>query len=499
MIRLDVLLSEAALYLLPLVAATKDEDALRNFFLGFGHDINGEELGRASSAISGVRNSIDSFYGSFSNGNDETARLGSFRSAFDAFRGLSQQQELGSIISDLDAWFLEVFDLLTYHYVSTRQFLLSATLQALGVMVREEVKTTDPGGRDFDYVRTRIDWSRLIDFVIDTKKWARDVYGWGSDPSANPPEGFDYEAAIESIAHLVEASGLALAHHRPMDASDVAQYLLNSSGVTVSEFAVPILQDGFNSVDSDGATVFSTEAGIKIVPFGDLNQPRNLGLALKPYAQGDIEDEQNITSDLKLTIQGNASGAGGMMIVIQPSGLDVRGTASAGLTLELKLSYGRRDQSSIILLGAENATRLQSQVLHTDLRVTPSQFELEAGADGSKIIISRSDGDGFLNKVLPEQALEIPFDLGVGWSNTKGLYFRGGATLEVSIPIHQDLFGVLKIDTVDLALAAAGGSGREPKIQLSQFEAGAAGGQRREAGDQRNLRLPGKWRQPRAC
>ena len=208
----------------------------------------------------------------------------------------------------------------------------------------------------------------------------------------------------------------------------------------VTEVAVPILQDSFERVDSDGTPVFSTEAGLKIVPFGDLNQPRNLGLALTPYAQGGIAGDQHITDDLKLTMNVEASGAGGMVIVIQPSGLDVRGTASADLTIEFKLSYSRPGQSNIILLGRENATRLQSQVLLAGLRATPLQFELEAGASESRIIITRDDGDGFLNKVLPEQALEIPFDLGVGWSNTKGLYFRGGATLEVSLPIHQDLF-----------------------------------------------------------
>ena len=51
---------------------------------------------------------------------------------------------------------LEVFDSLANHYLSTRVPLLAAALQALGVIVREEVKTTIPDGRAFDYLRTRI-------------------------------------------------------------------------------------------------------------------------------------------------------------------------------------------------------------------------------------------------------------------------------------------------------------------------------------------------------
>jgi len=70
------------------------------------------------------------------------------------------------------------------------------------------------------------------------------------------------------------------------------------------------------------------------------------------------------------------------------------------------------------------------------------------------LAIVPGDGDGFLQKILPKDGIRIDFDLAVGWSNKKGLYFRGGAGLETTLPINKNLFDVLLINSVYLAILA---------------------------------------------
>src|SRR4029077_7911039 len=72
------------------------------------------------------------------------------------------------------------------------------------------------------------------------------------------------------------------------------------------------------------------------------------------------------------------------------------------------------------------------------------------------IVIAPASTDGFLASILPPRGLAVKFDLGIGWSNAKGLYFSGAAGLEATLPINLSVLGVLEVNSVYLALQAAG-------------------------------------------
>ncbi|MGN6568669.1 MAG: DUF6603 domain-containing protein, partial [Flavipsychrobacter sp.] len=74
------------------------------------------------------------------------------------------------------------------------------------------------------------------------------------------------------------------------------------------------------------------------------------------------------------------------------------------------------------------------------LEIQNSSFTLKAG-----------DGDNFLQKILPADGLNVDFELAIGYNNQKGLYFRGGAGLEMQIPIHASLLGI-NFDTLTLSI-----------------------------------------------
>ena len=83
------------------------------------------------------------------------------------------------------------------------------------------------------------------------------------------------------------------------------------------------------------------------------------------------------------------------------------------------------------------------------------------------LVITAGDGDGFLQKVMPPEGFRIEFDFGVGWSSAKGLYFQGSAGLEATLPLHLNLFEVLKIESVYLAILAKASASSAPSIELA--------------------------------
>lgn len=74
---------------------------------------------------------------------------------------------------------------------------------------------------------------------------------------------------------------------------------------------------------------------------------------------------------------------------------------------------------------------------------------LRAG-DG-EIVIRAGDGDTFLKKVLPENGLRVGFALGVGWSRLGGLTIEGGASMAVTLGVHQAL-GPVELQSIFLAV-----------------------------------------------
>jgi len=86
--------------------------------------------------------------------------------------------------------------------------------------------------------------------------------------------------------------------------------------------------------------------------------------------------------------------------------------------------------------------------------VDPAGVELDCAVDakGALLAVKGGDGDGFLKKVLGD-GFEVPFDLAVGFSTRRGLYFSGGAGLDLRIPVDKAL-GPIRIADVHLELLA---------------------------------------------
>lgn len=124
-------------------------------------------------------------------------------------------------------------------------------------------------------------------------------------------------------------------------------------------------------------------------------------------------------------------------------------------------------------IGGASGTRLELGTLGADASALlwPAGYELDVRgrAGDSRLVVAPGDGDGFLQTVLPDDGLDIDFDLGLGWSTEWGVYFEGSAGVDASIPIEKQL-GPIRLQELYLGLLA---DQEEPPLQLQIGLSGA--------------------------
>ena len=181
----------------------------------------------------------------------------------------------------------------------------------------------------------------------------------------------------------------------------------------------------------------------------------NLGLVVIPF--GEPLPYWNVYVDLTAAAEGFAIG---------PQGLKILG-ASDKTSVSIRPSVFKLPG---VLIGSAKGSRLEIGQFHIsgDVNLDPSNLEygllLDMGS--STLVISADDGDGFLQEILPAEGVRADFDLAIGWSNKKGLYFRGSAGLDAELPVNRSLFGVLTLNSVHLSIETDG-SGIQSSVATS--------------------------------
>ncbi|MDQ5821865.1 MAG: hypothetical protein M3540_10525 [Actinomycetota bacterium] len=144
---------------------------------------------------------------------------------------------------------------------------------------------------------------------------------------------------------------------------------------------------------------------------------------------------------------------------IRASGITIAGPADVG-SLNVTLTATKLSaDGAAVRIGSTKGTRLELGDLvlraHAALSQATHEIEVDAHAGRGAFVIAAGDGDGFLKKVLPAEGLRTEFDLGLGWSTTKGLSLRGAGGLEATLPVKTDLFPGLRIESVYVLLRAS--------------------------------------------
>lgn len=112
--------------------------------------------------------------------------------------------------------------------------------------------------------------------------------------------------------------------------------------------------------------------------------------------------------------------------------------------LEVTLEQPPDESALPNVIPDRKGTRLEFERLSLSGAISTQEAGLKLIAQNAALVIASSkDADGFVNEMLPTKETRISFDLGVGLSSERGLYFEGGTGLEVIIPIAKKLGPVI--------------------------------------------------------
>ncbi|MDC8447981.1 MAG: hypothetical protein LV473_06465 [Nitrospira sp.] len=204
-----------------------------------------------------------------------------------------------------------------------------------------------------------------------------------------------------------------------------------------------------------GATGLANQFGstFVIIPADGHATDNTSGPALEVVPFGLASFETHFGSwAVALTASGTVS-----PLVISDQAVHFMDPSASRFGLQLAFSKGQEGQSAM-LIGGGSGTRLEIDKIRLSalLELVTKDRDYGFSLDLNKVavIITAGDGDGFLQKILPKDGIQLDFGLTVGWSNKRGLYFGGSAGLETTLAVNIDLFGIIKIDSVYVALEA---------------------------------------------
>lgn len=317
----------------------------------------------------------------------------------------------------------KIFDLMLVEYLESTVCYVVDVAAVAGLIDRHSEPGVPSDASKPAFVVRRLRLDRLPQLLQSPPAYAQALYGWGS-------AGFNGQALFEQLLEMAGSLGLPAV-------------LLPPSGgqpASLDLFAAEL------QVDSS-----TTPSGLRI----ELRLP----------IQKDYHAKSALAQsgwDLETVVKGRFDA--GLIARVAPPAL-ISLSQPSGVTggeFQVQLStHGADDQHPLLLLGQIGGTRLQGQSVNLGAGATfhgdttsgsakggaTVEFKIEHG----NLIVSLAGTDGFLASLLPAEGLDLPFDFLIGYSDERGLYFGGGATLETSLPIHKDL-GPITIDSVHLAL-----------------------------------------------
>jgi hypothetical protein len=446
--RNDVL-DELAWFAEPLFEAASNGEKLVDFFEEFGYVLDPTHISSVNTYFKSLTNTISL---SLNDIGTEEANSGfsseHFVKIFAAIKTVGDNNTIQIYFNT--NFFSEIFDYLLYRYLSIKFPFVFALLRALGVVHKREF---DSSFRGVNYTQVKFNWELGSEFISDTSKWAKTVYGWSGDTNAGDDKALDYELLLSVMVLIIESFGLSLVKVKELTQSDLEGFIKNNSGgKTFYGASLPILQDNLSEIDVEGMPLFSREAGLKILPYGDLNQPQNLGFALSPYATGNVVGNQPLSDSLILNIDISSEAQGGVYITISPEGISnhTGGKVNAKFALELRYTEPT-DGNTIELFRVAETSVLKVDTIKAgfggDIK---GDFYVSGGIENLQATIDLGSND-LLSNFFQEPIQILAGTVNVKWQSGKGISIDGGNNIAITVPVHIQA-GPLEITAIGIEL-----------------------------------------------
>jgi hypothetical protein len=459
------LLAELALFFDPLVRAGADLGRLYDFFVWLGWDLAtllGSNTGPFVNAVGTIATAVADIEQAARTPPEELDEL--LKALDDVAVAAQAVQDLpaahgGVQPSHWDELAGDLLALLFVLYLARRAPRAYSLLELLHVVEAEPTAEVVQDGTIVRPAGNRVvlSFGRLGKLLTDP---GTELYGIFFPNGLATQSDADTAAAVlfGKLAELLTALGATPLLGAGDDPSPIPATFQDTFGSLLS-FVRP-----FRLGDGDTAAAGATLAivgrdnggpGLFVAPFGDLT------------VSGDVGDWR-----IEFEVAAGVPG----FLVTKSGAAFVQSATAARADVDLKLTRLARD-SAAFLVGSATGTRLEigtfAASATASLALTAPDYGALVEAGESKVVVKSGDGDGFLAKILPPEGLETDFDLAFGWSNTKGVYFRGSAGIEATLPVHKSILGVITVDSVYIAIKLE--SGEEIHFVLATTGSAALG------------------------
>ena len=442
----QIIFEEFKVFLGPLENVDGNADKTFRFFEACGwdiHSLSGGNLTSFYSEITTIVNGVSTVTNIIAN---PPKGLLEFLDAVDQVLPIIQSiQALPGTFSGIPAGIIgdltkSVLEKLLVTYIYRRSPFMFHMLELIGVITEDTQANVIHSGTlvRFKAGIPNIDLGKLGDFITDPAGTIEQEYwpsGLGTKALANAAGKKLFDRMVPILEYLGITAKVGV-HDGPEFYTVAETEELKGMLFLYKYFLLPGVTDEGRVYAAIGIlSAAEGGPGVFIVPGGEVSLSQEFG---------------NYQVDLDFS-------AGLQAIEVTGNGVTVNASpplnnASADLTI----SPVTDGEKPAYLIGSETGTRLQigdwnvkgGMAVGGGSKEFYVKLELIEGA----IVIKGGDGDGFFQKILPPDGATINFDLGIGWSSTKGVFFDGGAGLDIVIPVHKDVLGFLRIEEVPLSI-----------------------------------------------
>ncbi len=438
---IEIILTELSLLLEPLADAAEQPqpEGLLGFVQEIGFDLNlilvdptpiNEMASAISSAFSILRPIIEA-------GEIDESMIGDIPEliesvsniidSFDDFDSLQVKDDFAEIAGDIGRI---IFDFLMSEYLASHHPKISSFFLLFGV-IREETK----GNKKF----AKFDYKYLPKLFTDPASIATDLYKWGSND-------FDSTLLLKYLKDIFWHLGVDL-YMKNADA--IAADTADATTENLQQLRLPIfITDLYDDSTEIGFALQEVAADGAKLP----------GLAIIPFIGGQASFNVDLPDSWELIFKASADASVPYGLVIRPDGVEVSdiGGSAAPPSVEFSVAMMKNSPADrrMILIGNPDGPRLELGAIGLVANFSYSEnpdFSVTLPVMDSCLVIDASEGDGFLQNILPADGMQMDFQFSVGWSSKEGFFFEGSGGLEIAIPTHISL-GPIDIENIVIGI-----------------------------------------------
>lgn len=447
---IDILLTEIGKAFFPVENAISSLDEFQGFMLKMGWSVDSipPAIADLGSSVAALKSAVGKITDGSSSEADIEEAINALREMINAIDDLDSAAFDASLVADNFAveFPSQLIYFLLANYLLIHRPAIGFLFRAAGILQTEYKPAS---GNRPAYTSYSFEWGNITQVLDDPVVVFRNVFNWGEDDLKA------YEV-LTIMSSLMKAMGVNayIEEIDDMVAGPVIDTSMEGDPV-VYGLNIPLFDNGTRDIHSS--------AGLVLM---ELPKKASLkpGFVIIPYANGSIGKDLRINEYLIFNLSTDLNISGGVGLKLRPdSGLElVRGfydtdtPFTARGSVEMSIVVKKDDAEPIILIGEAGGSRLQMKTLSGKGGIiidTQEELDLytEISLDDARLVIGGGEGDGFLQKILPDDGIEAGFDFALGYSIKKGVYFKGSGGLEIHAPVHIQM-GPVKIQTITAAI-----------------------------------------------